>query len=63
VKEKKCETVLVFSVITIVLGCFCTPIILYAVNNKPSAGVGLEQIVSEFDVDDCPQQVRNYITA
>lgn len=60
VKEKKAETAFVISVFTFVFGCFCIPIIIYAVDSNNSAGQALE---IDLDVDNCPQQVRNNSTA
>jgi len=56
VKEKKAETAFLISVFTVVFGCFCIPIIIYAVDSNTSAGQALE---IDLDVDNCPQQVRN----
>jgi len=55
VKEKKAETAFVLSVFLIVFGCFCVPIIIYAVDDT-SDSQGLE---IGLDIDNCPQQVRN----
>ena len=54
IKEKKVETAFVISIFTIVFGCFCVPIVIYAVDNDASASQRLE---IEFDIDNCPQQV------